>query len=63
MTSNLDGDWAVDENPEVPGFVRLQMTEFDEDGGEQKEYYLPPQIAEDMASSLTAVAYDIADRQ
>jgi hypothetical protein len=43
------GDWSVDiEN----GYVKLQMTEFDESGGEQKNYFFPPHVADTIADAM-----------
>lgn len=54
--SNDKGDWTVSIAKDNPDMVRLQLTEFDENGGVQHNAYLPPEIARDLAFALTETA-------
>lgn len=57
--ANDMGDWTVDIDPEVPDHVRLQMTEMDENGGEQKNYYFPPATAWTIGTALRNFGLDL----
>lgn len=56
-----NGEWEVSCDPDVPGMVYLKFSEVSEDGVNMYDLYLPPELADDMAEQLSAMAEHIRE--
>ena len=57
------GDWAVEVEDDVPGYVKVSLTEFDMEGVKGHIAYMPPDVADQFADAVKSTAQWIRDNE